>query len=170
MNMNPVMPADKYLLQDYRNDMRTSQAPQDLDTSAQLIPVKCVGVGLPRPNSKQTLRRYHAYRTNEAAAQTNAAVPTSSTKIYFVGVVFSLFDSSGRYLSIADASSGTTPQNTNASTNMLFYTQNTAASTNTGSMFCPHPVEMLSGIRIYTDTMSATGQTFATIYYIEEVI
>lgn len=164
------VPTDKYLLQDYRDDMRTSDAPQMIDTQTPLIPVKNIGSGLPKPNSKQRLLKYHVYKTNAASAYVNVATPSSNTRIYFLGVIVSVYDTLGRTVSAYDGSSGTAQHSVDANTINFFTFNTTASAYGNFSYFAPFPVQVVSGIRLFQDTLTASGSLSATFYYIEEIV
>jgi len=153
-------PVDKYLLADYREQLRTFSAPQDLDTDYPILPVIPISqpLGFPKPNSKQILRIYNVVLA--AAGDVQVATVSSSTNIYFVGAIIST--AAGGTYGIADLTSGTVNQ-TNGDTTTLAY-GGTAAQLNLE--FKPAlPYKCTSGIRV-----SGIGafSLRITIYYIEE--
>jgi hypothetical protein len=159
------LPADKYILQDYRDDLRVVEAPQYIDSSSALVPVKVVGAGLPKPNSKQVLKTYLVLKNNSTTS-TQIATVTSSRNVYFVGAIVA-FDAAGsKEFILADAASGV-PANADAATNLFI--SSTPAPPSQVTIWPPFPVKCINGLR--AQVTAASGQNcIATIYYIEEIV
>jgi len=161
-----VFPIDKYLAQDYRNTLRTSDAPQNIETDNPIIPMIDVQKGFPKPNSKQT---YKTFFSTQAAAGTfnkQIATPTSNTLIYFVGIEVGYpSNTTGPDMALLDS----TTQNTfpvENDTNVLAMRR-----TNTPEgydKFPPLPLKVNNGIRLYSST-GVAGYA-VVVHYIEEVI
>lgn len=164
-------PIDKYLAQDYRNTLRTSDAPQYLDTETPLIPVVDVQKGFPKPNSKQTLR-YATVKFTTTAGYVQIVTKTANTRIYFIGIKsvngaailheVLLFDGTGNYPTVnADT----------LYTDEAGFIDRLTLPATVGAQYItpnPLPIELKYGLRIYGGV--ASGNATNIITYIEEVI
>ncbi len=162
-------PIDKYLAQDYRNTLRTFEAPQNIDTKNPVIPVIDIQKGFPKPNAKQTLKTYDLLRQNAASGDTQIATSSSTLKIYFVGALYNANGTNYTQASqstIQDSTSGTPGTSLGATNNMGTFIGNANTMI---SLFPSLPRECIYGIRASV-VAPTTGNTILTIYYIEEII
>ena len=118
----------------------------------------------PKPNRKQTLKRYYFRGATGAASQRQIATPTATTRLYYVGATMT-GDSSvvATTLNIYDATSGAEPSDT--ATNTLHGVTSTASFKDQN--FLPLPALLTSGLRFSWDG-NTTGAIRVTFYYIEE--
>lgn len=157
-----INPADKHLLQDYRIDMRTADSPQFIDTQAPIVPVKVIGSGFPKPNTKQTVRQYSFVGTT---ADVQIATSTATRRVYFLGVTGVTASTGGATIIIGDASTGTLSQS-NGSTNILYYYNDSSGNT-IAPVRPQYPIECFTGLRI---TITSTNASRFIIYYMEEEV
>jgi len=153
------VPVDKYLAEDYRQVLRTVDAPQNINTEVPITPAVIVNQGLPRPNSKQILR----YTTVVNGAGNNSdqiATPNSTTNIYFLGC---LINSGAVNFCVWDGTSGDRTSLTDGQTTNFYY--GSYGGTTNVIDFVPFPVKATSGIRVTT-----TGVSSVIVYYIEEIV
>lgn len=162
-------PTDKYLLQDYRDDMRTPAAPQMLDTDREIVPVKLIGNGLPKVNSKQRLRFYN-FTISNTTSTVQVATPNAQYRYHFVGFTYMIASVAGNtcFVNIFDATSGTAW--TDTATNGIARQGLSGAISGTGNCFPPVPVSVETGLRAYIVATGAASQIDGSIIYIEERI
>lgn len=163
------LPADKYLLQDYRDDLRTADAPQWLETEVPITPVKSIGAGFPKPNSKQIIKKYTAVKSTAGSAVTQVASVSASTKIYFLGAFFTVTATAGSgSVSINDSTSGS-PTLTNGATNEFFGFNGAAAAFANEYWIPAYPIPCIEGLRVNV-TGPTTGTSACVVYYMEELV
>lgn len=161
------LPADKYVLEDYRQDLRTSDAPQVIDTERELLPVKAIGTGIPRPNSRQILHVTLVNVTTATAVQ--VCTRAAGTRIFFLAAFFYSGAAQATNSALFDATSG----NGSAVVANTAYTDDylaifTLAAAVGASAFVQLPVgkEIMQGIRHYGG--SAAGNANLVVYWVEE--
>jgi len=153
-------PISKYVAEDYRQSLNISDAPSFVDTELAVLPVIDIQKGFPRPNSRQTIKTMML--SKGGAADTQIVTRTSSTNVYFIGIVAQVLATGG--LNVGDATSGSLV-NTDGATNQLL-----AASVSANTyieFFAPLPVKLLNGLRV--SNSGAVG-FIGILYYMEELI
>jgi len=161
-----VFPIDKYLAQDYRNVLRTGDAPQNLDTDSPIIPVVDIQKGFPKPNSKQRLRHRYLYNANSTTIS-QIATPTNNLNIYYIGFT-GVFVGVASIIQPIDATSGgvvATDQN-EVALSPIYYG---AAAQQTIKDYPILPIKCDYGLRFENRATGVGCQSDVVIYWIEEV-
>jgi hypothetical protein len=165
-----VFPIDKYLAQDYRNTLRTSDAPQNIETDNPVLPVIDIQKGLPQPNSKQRLR-YKFVNWTTTNTDYQIATPSSIKNIYYLGMYYVNTAATASTGAVWDGSTGSTPSssaNTSYDELMLDYSRLGATDGAFQYKMLPFPTKCSFGIRANFGV--AAGSGFAIIWYIEELV
>lgn len=164
------VPANKYLLEDYRRDMKTVDAPQEIDTQINILPVKNVGAGVPVPNSAQRLR-YKVFSTDANATQNQIATVSAQYNYYFLGFWAQNGTANNQSLYIYDASSGAAPVFAagNGYDDPYIFVAAVSGTTvaQDHTYFVPFPIKVTSGIRLQWGASAGASQN-VIVFYIEE--
>lgn len=166
------VPADKYLLKDYRDDMRTPDAPQWLDTQVPLMPVKAIGTGFPKPNSKQRIKFAFREVTNTAVdAYSQLGTTTANLQYYFVGCTISQSSqtSTQNVVMVFDATTGNFPAAPQDEV-VVFDITMPASVTTSVNIFAPYPILMKDGLRLGIGAPGAVASATrdVVVWYLEE--
>lgn len=164
-------PADKYLLQDYRDDLRVVDAPQWIDTDVHIVPVKAIGTGIPKPSARQRLITY-MYNVNTTLTDTTISSVSSTKSVYLLGVTVLQAAATVANIYIFDATSGAAPSqpavNTGANNTYVLMVSAPATAGTFVQEWLPYPLKVINGLRL--DAGGAGQSALVMVYYIEEVV
>ena len=161
------VPIDKFLMQDYRRDMRTPDCPSYIDTRVPITPVKTIGTGFTTPNSKQKLR-HTLIDIGGTSTDFQIATVTASKNVYLLGYHYWVTNTTNSEVKMWDAASGSAPS-ISANTKyedegaLLLYI---APQTGWYTFVLPLPKKVTTGIRLTAGGASVSA--FLVVYYIEE--
>jgi len=166
-------PIDKYLSQDYRDTLRTFDAPQNIDTDSPLIPVIDIQKGYIKPNSKQKLRTYLFFQGAGAAARTVQIASNSTTRQYYflAAKSYKAGTVNNSNISLIDATTGGATY-ADGETDLLIREQWLAAAPGVreGINIGSAPIKTDRGIRLDCVLTGAGEEIWMLIYYIEEIL
>ena len=162
--VNQLSPA---MQKDYRDDLSTPSSPSFLP-SEPFLPVKVIGAGVMRPNSKQRLLSTTIYKTAAATTYTQVATVAAGTRIFFIGA--QIAGNQNDKVWIEDASTGNIAVS-DASTSGLFYAQLEQVTGGTAhrTLILPAARECTQGIRVAL-AKSSTNEASIVVYYLEEQV
>jgi hypothetical protein len=165
-----ISPLKQSIQVDFRSECGVQSAPAFFNSEVPLTPVVIVAgnVGFPKPRNNQILKTY--FFQHVATDADNISIPSSTKKVYFVGVLANVSSGVGGTVNFFIFDSTTKNSRTDADTNILTFRAAPVASTNlTFSDFPPLPVELKSALRV-ASTVAVSGSAEGVIYYIEEDI
>jgi len=159
-----IVPTDKYLMADYREILGTPDAPQMIDTENPIIPVALVNNGLPRPNSKQEIKKYNVSKIN-TTVDVQVATASSTKRLFYIGAHVRVDALGVNTCVVFDATSGT-GSCSDANTDLLV--PGVVANTILSTLYTMNlPIECKKGIRV--SIIAAAGQNVSVdVFYMEE--
>lgn len=162
-------PINKFIAEDYRRTLNTSDSPSFIDTEVPVAPVAVINNRLPVANANQRLRVAGVY-SDGTTRYLQIATASSTIKVHFLGMQYYCNAAVAANMIIWDATSGTPPAITAGAVsydeNAYFCQIGASAVGQNGSVFVPLPKEVTSGIRVQ---LGGAGQLlYGFIYWIEE--
>ena len=148
---------------DFRDDLVVPASPSFISSDSDILPVAPIGIGILRPNARQSVKSYLVAKAAIATTQTQVALPSANTRIFFLGAQV-IDESNENIVYIEDASSGALTPSDNSTIPLYYFS---GSYTHTQDISIVPPRECKQGIRVHI-AATAASKTWVVVWYMVE--